>query len=524
MKNLRCDERDPMNRPFIRFHNVTFMYDTASEPLFQNVSLHFTPGWTGIVGANGAGKTTLLKLSAGLLAPGEGQINETPDSMYCPQRTDDVPHRLDKLLLARSKSASMIKGRLGIGNDWMDRWPTLSHGERKRAQIAVALWLRPAILAIDEPTNHVDAEARGIIAAALPAFQGVGLLVSHDRELLDSLCHQCVFIDPPGVTSRPGGYTKGMQIAENEQAAIRKHYALKKQRYKKLKRESVRRRIHAEQSRKRVSKKGLGKHDHDAKAKIDGARVTGKDAVGGKLLRQLDGRLAQAQNNLESIRIIKESSLGIWLPGSVTKRNFLLKVPGASLPLGGKKELHHPDLVILPADRIALTGQNGAGKSTLIRHMVSRLNVPKEHITYVPQEIALSQSQGILAQARDLPHDKLGHLMTIVSRLGSRPHRLLESTSPSPGETRKLLLALGMTRRPHIIIMDEPTNHMDLPSIECLEQALAACPCSLLLVSHDKRFLENLTEKCWQIKKGTPSSLDGVPFFELRTVVRLALH
>ncbi len=94
---------------------------------------------------------------------------------------------------------------------------------------------------------------------------------------------------------------------------------------------------------------------------------------------------------------------------------------------------------------------------------------------------------------------------TIFLGRGSCPHRLLDSTTPSPGETRKLLLALGMTRRPHIIIMDEPTNHMDLPSIECLEQALADCPCCLLLVSHDRRFLEKLTQQHWQITRKTHS-------------------
>ena len=115
------------------------------------------------------------------------------------------------------------------------------------------------------------------------------------------------------------------------------------------------------------------------------------------------------------------------------------------------------------------------------------MNVPEQHITYIPQEIELGQSQNILTQVQALPNDKLGHLMTIVSRLGSRPHRLLASTTPSPGETRKLLLAIGMTYAPHITIMDEPTNHMDLLSIDCLEQALSDCPCCMVLVSHDKQ-------------------------------------
>ena len=91
--------------------------------------------------------------------------------------------------------------------------------------------------------------------------------------------------------------------------------------------------------------------------------------------------------------------------------------------------------------------------------------------------------------------------MTIVSRLGTRPGRLLESELASTGEIRKLLLALGMARSPHLLIMDEPTNPLDLPSIEALEHALKECPCGLLLVSHDQRFLDETTSVTWQLEQ-----------------------
>jgi ATPase subunit of ABC transporter with duplicated ATPase domains len=243
----------------------------------------------------------------------------------------------------------------------------------------------------------------------------------------------------------------------------------------------------------------LARKDHDAREKKDRARVSGKDGVAGRLRRQLQGQVRRAHKQLEEIRVKKECRLGIWLTGSVSKRNSLLELHGGTLRLGGPKRLCYPELIIRPTDRIAVTGPNGSGKSTLIRHIVRRLNVPKERITYIPQEIELGKAQDILRQACALRDDKLGHLMTIVSRLGSRPERLLESSEPSPGETRKLLLAIGMTYAPHIIIMDEPTNHMDLPSIMCLQEALSDCPCGLVLVSHDRRFLEKLTGKEWCI-------------------------
>jgi ATPase subunit of ABC transporter with duplicated ATPase domains len=383
---------------------------------------------------------------------------------------------------------------------------TLSDGERKRAQIAAALWLEPGVLALDEPTNHLDSQAREIIGKALQSFDGIGLLVSHDRELLDSLCRQCVFIEPPKIIVRPGGVSKGMEIAEAERKSRQKQRTLKKHAYKRLEREFTKRRDIAEQSQKRSSKRGLLKKDHDSREKVDRARVSGKDGVGGKLQRQLKGRLAQAASDREAAAVEKEYRLGIWLPGCVSKRNFLLELPAGAVSLGGGRRLDHPGLIIRTKDRIALTGPNGSGKSTFIRKIVASLSVPEEHVTYVPQEIDLHRSQRILAQAQALAGKKLGHLMTIVSRLGSRPGRLLQSTEPSPGETRKLLLALGMTRLPHIIIMDEPTNHMDLPSIECLEEALADCPCCLILVSHDRRFLQKSTQIEWRTTLDAHSS------------------
>ncbi|MHC4203899.1 MAG: ATP-binding cassette domain-containing protein [Planctomycetota bacterium] len=488
-----------MSKQSLKFQNVTFIYPSASEPLFQNVSLHLACGWSGVVGPNGAGKTTVLKLATGLLEPNVGSITACRNSVYCPQRTDDIPEKLSELIFTSTKSAHIIKSRLGVCDDWAERWTTLSHGERKRAQIAVALWLRPDILGIDEPTNHIDSQACKIIAQSLRSFKGVGLIVSHNRELLDMLCQQCIFIEHPVVIARPGGVTKGMGIAKVEQQSLEKQYLQRKNAYKSLKGEVVRRRELAKQSQKMRSKGGLAKKDHDGREKKDRARVSGKDGAGGKLKRQLKGRLTQARENLENITVKKQHTLGIWLPGSVSKRNFLLELPPGSISLGGEKQLCYPELHISPDDRIAVTGPNGAGKSTLIRFIVDSLNVSKKHITYVPQEIDLSDSQDILAQALALSKDKLGHLMTIVSRLGSRPEKLLNSDEPSPGETRKLLLAIGMTCRPHIIIMDEPTNHMDLPSIEYLEQALKDCPCSLLLVSHDKHFLNRLTSKKWNI-------------------------
>jgi ATPase subunit of ABC transporter with duplicated ATPase domains len=488
-----------MSRLFVRFHHITFAYPSATDPLFCDLSLHLPRGFSGVVGANGTGKTTLLKLATDQLTPDAGTIEAPPRAVYCPQRTDDIPDGFAEFLDTQTKSAWSIRDMLGIEPRWLDCWVTLSHGERKRAQIAVALWLEPDVLAIDEPTNHLDTQAREILATSLHSFRGVGLLVSHDRALLDALCSQCIFVDPPDVTVRPGGVTKGAETAEIERQTAQRQHERDKRAYKRVRREATRREGLARQAQSRRSKRGLAIKDHDAREKRDRARVSGKDGVGGKLRRQLSGQLARAQEKSEATRVKKEHELGIWLPSSRSKRNTLLELPAGSLTLGDDRQLQYPDLAIRPTDRIALTGANGAGKSTLARRVVAALEVPPQQLTYVPQEVDAEQARDLLERARQLSREQLGHLMTIVSRLGSRPDRLLASAQPSPGETRKLLLAVGMVQVPHIIIMDEPTNHMDLASIEALETALADCPCSLLLVSHDRRFLEKLTRTTWHI-------------------------
>jgi ATPase subunit of ABC transporter with duplicated ATPase domains len=155
-----------------------------------------------------------------------------------------------------------------------------------------------------------------------------------------------------------------------------------------------------------------------------------------------------------------------------------------------------------PDDRIGITGSNGSGKTSLISWLVSNLNLPSDAVLYLPQEIDARSSGEILTRVRNLSREDLGHVMTIVSRLGSRPQRLLETVEPSPGELRKTLLALGIIQAPQLVILDEPTNHLDLPAIECLENALDECPCGLLLVSHDFRFLRKLTRKRWDICDG----------------------
>ena len=172
---------------FLQFDRVSFAYPGMAEPLLADVTAHFPEGtWTGIVGANGAGKTTILKLAAGALSPSDGAIRQIGAAQYAVQRTDAPPDEWDDFMDAWDPVAMDVRRQLGVSPDWAGRWETLSHGERKRVQIAIALWHQPDVLALDEPTNHLDADAKRVLLAALKSFRGAGLLVSHDRDFLDA--------------------------------------------------------------------------------------------------------------------------------------------------------------------------------------------------------------------------------------------------------------------------------------------------------------------------------------------------
>ena len=484
------------------FDHVSFAYDGSPREIVCGLSVHFPAGWTGIIGANGIGKSTVLQLASCLLVPTKGLVRGSGAALYCPQRTDTVPARLEAFTEGYSAEASVLRRGLGIGADWAARWQSLSQGERKRAQLATALWQRPDVLAIDEPTNHLDEEARRRIEEALHLFRGVGILVSHDRALLDGLCLQCLFLEQGGATMRPGGYSTGSQSRVEEQEATRTGRRQAATELKRLRRIQVSRRTEADRAKARRSAKGLARHDSDGRARRQAAIVSGKDGQSGRLLAQLDGRLERARERLATMPAEKVERSGIWLSAARSSRKTVASLPAGSIAVGVTRRLTHPDLALGPSDRVALTGPNGAGKTTLLVHLLGKLTLPTERIVYLPQEVTAEQCSSLLDEIKASDEATLGQLLTVVSRLGSRPERVLGSGLPSPGETRKLMLATGVLREPHIVIMDEPTNHLDLPAIECLEVALSDAPCALLLVSHDRRFLGRLCTIEWRLEPG----------------------
>ena len=208
---------------YLSFDRVSFSF-RDSAPLLTDVSLRFGAGWTGVVGANGSGKTTLLRLALGELSPDSGRVTREPRGLAfvaVPQRIEELEPELESFAEAQDGVARRVRQSLALEPSELGRWPTLSPGERKRWQIGAALALEPEALVLDEPTNHLDREARELLVAALQRFAGIGIVVSHDRELLDSLCGETVRVANLSARAYRGGYSAARETWRHDEAELR---------------------------------------------------------------------------------------------------------------------------------------------------------------------------------------------------------------------------------------------------------------------------------------------------------------
>ncbi|MBW8269663.1 ABC-F family ATP-binding cassette domain-containing protein [Caldovatus aquaticus] len=496
----------------------------AGRTLLDGADLAVDPGRKiGLVGRNGAGKSTLLRAIAGEVQPDGGEIRlaararlgyvaqEAPGgeaslletvlaadaeraALLAELAAEPDAARLaeihDRLIAIRADSAPARAAAIlsGLGFDAAAQARPIgafSGGWRMRVALARALFLEPDLLLLDEPTNHLDLEAALWLEGWLARFPGAALLVSHDRDLLGRAVDAIAHLDRGRIALYPGGFAEFTRI-RTERLAQQK---------------AQNERVAAERAR--------------IQAFVDRFRAKATKA------RQAQSRL-KALARLPPIEaVVEDQPVRFAFPEPPALPPPLIALTRAAAGYDGRPVLRNLDLRLDQDDRVALLGANGNGKSTLAKLLAGRLaplagevrRAPRLRVGYFAQHQAeeldpagtpLSHMQAALPQA------SAEQCRAQLARFGLDADRAETAVAAlSGGEKARLLLALCTRDAPQLLILDEPSNHLDLDAREALVKALAEFGGAVVLITHDPHLVELVADRLWLVADGTVRPFEG---------------
>lgn len=460
----------------------------------------------GIVGRNGDGKSSLLGMLAGRIQPDAGRVTRRGGVRVGVLDQQDSLNEEDSIAQAvvgdipehewagNPAIRDVISGLLG-DLDWNARVGTLSGGQRRRVQLAQLLVGDWDIITLDEPTNHLDVEGVAWLAGHLKsrwaASAGALLLVTHDRWFLDEVCTQTWEVHDRIVEPFEGGYAAYIlqRVERDRQAAA------------------------TEQRRQNIARKELAWLRRGAPAR------TSKPKFRIEAANALIADVPEIRDKTE-LQSLAVSRLG----------KDVVDILDASVSYDGREVLREVEWRIAPGERTGILGVNGAGKSTLlglvdgtvlptsgrvkrgktvaVRTLSQRLNeladVWDEPVRVVVSRLRTSYTFGSGSKSQELTPGQL------LERLGFRSEQLSTPVKDlSGGQQRRLQLLLVLLDQPNLLILDEPTNDMDTDMLGALEDLLDSWPGTLLVVSHDRYFLERVTDQQYAILDGRFRHLPG---------------
>ena len=527
----------------------------AHRTLFENVDLTVAPGDViGVVGANGAGKSTLLRILAGDLEPLAGTVSAAPADAFVgwlPQEHERVPGETVAGYIARrtgcaaatsametaaealsdsdaaadAYSAALDHWLATGAADLQERLPAvladlgldceapdatqmtaLSGGQAARVGLAALLLSRFDIVLLDEPTNDLDLDGLARLERFVTELRGGVVLVSHDREFLSRSVTRVLELDLAQNTSTVfgGGYDSYLE----ERAVNRRHKREQYEEFADKKADLVARaRTQREWSSQGVRNAMRKAPDND---KVRRRAQTESSEKQAQKVRQMESRIARLEE-VEEPR--KEWTLQFTI-GSAPRSSAVVATLDRAVVRHGEFVLGPVSLQVDAGERIGITGPNGAGKSTLLGLLLGRSR-PDEGRASLGASIAVGEIDQARAEfdgpgrlvdrfEAHVPDWPTAEVRTLLAKFGLGADHVERAVGElSPGERTRAGLALLQARGVNVLVLDEPTNHLDLPAIEQLEQALESYDGALLLVTHDRRMLQNVRlDRTWRVENG----------------------
>jgi ATP-binding cassette subfamily F protein uup len=464
--------------PLLHLKDITVAF--GGSPLLDGAELSVAAGERlCLVGRNGSGKSTLLKIAAGLAEADAGTRFAQPGATirYLPQEPDLSGYATTRDYVEAGLNphedpnrAFYLLGHLGL--DGTENPATLSGGEARRAALARTLAPRPDILLLDEPTNHLDVKAIEWLEGELKSSRGALILISHDRRFLENLSRATIWLDR-GKTHR---LERGFEAFE----AWRDEMLEKEE----VERHKLERRIAAEEDWVRYGVSGRRKRNQGRLERLRGMRTERRDQI----------------RTLGTVKM--EAAEGA---GSGTK---VIDAKGVAFAYGEREIVRDFSMRIHRGDRIAIVGPNGAGKTTLLKLLTGKLGAQKGNVKLGQgllmgeldqSRAALHPEQSLAAAVTDGSGDtvmvagKPRHVMNYLQDFLFTPQQARTPVKVlSGGERARLLLAKLFATPSNFLVLDEPTNDLDLETLDLLEEVIADYPGTALLVSHDRDFLDRV--------------------------------
>lgn len=505
----------------IELANVAFTY--ADREVFTQLDLRLEPGWTAVVGPNGAGKTTLARLLLGELTPTSGRVQIHPRgarTAHVEQTVDAITPAIETLAQAEDPLARRLLGAFELHGSELSRWPTLSPGERRRWQLAAALASEPDVLVLDEPDAHLDEPGRRVTLRALEQFRKIGVLVSHRRDVLDALATRTLWVEDGRVDSYAGGYAQARAQRTMARDALEKARSELRQERNRV--QAARARIDEEQRaahrQKSAGARMKGPRDSDGRGFMRAFQAHKASASLSHRSAATEARVERIDAELERGRLSRQVGTPLVLRAKAAPQQRIAALVADAVCAGTKRVLGRTSLLVEASSRVRIDGPNGSGKTTLLEAL-ARKAVPD--CLLLSQTITQEHRQWLARDIRAMPALERGRLMALVAALGTEPAQLFQSAQLSPGEAKKVALARALSLEVSALFLDEPTNDLDLPSIERLQAALEAYRGALVLVTHDHALARATTHVTWRIhdQACTPCGQDALPGGGARAVV-----